>query len=68
LAKAFSGLIESLANAFARIGSRCYIQQPLLRLHILHDGRGFALNGEDDGAPTLLELHHEIARAASEGS
>ena len=58
----FVRVIQTLPNSLARVSARSNVEQALICLRVLDDGRGPALHGEHDGALTLLELFHEVAR------
>src|ERR1039458_1550758 len=60
------GLLQALADAFSSIGAGSDIEQALIGSRILQDGFSLAFDGEHDGPLVLLELFHEIARAAVE--
>src|ERR1035437_3574316 len=60
------GLLQALADAFSSVGAGSDIEQALIGSRILHDGFSLALDREHDGPLALLELFHEIARAAAE--
>jgi hypothetical protein len=63
----FSGIFQPLANALTSVGLRCNVEQALVCLSILNNGRGFAIHRQYHGPLTLLDLFEEFARTASKG-
>src|SRR6267378_1655539 len=60
-------VIEPLADPFFRIRAGGDVEQALVRLGILHDGRSLSLYSEHHGALAFLQLLHEVAGTAPEG-
>src|SRR5258708_32523823 len=60
-------VIEPLADSFFRIRTGGDVEQALVRLGILHDGRSLSLYSEYHGALAFLQLLHEVAGTAPEG-
>src|ERR1700674_1490939 len=61
------GFLQALADSLEDVRAGGNVEQPLVGLGVLHNGRGFTLNRQDDGALALLELFHKVAGAAAEG-
>jgi hypothetical protein len=60
-------LLQSLANAFAGIGRRRYVEQSLVGSGVLDHG-GLAFHREDHGALASPQLFEEVCRTAAEPS
>ncbi len=54
-------IIQTLANAFLRIGSSSDVQQSLISFRILDDGRCFSVHCEYDRAFGFPEKFHKVA-------
>ena len=52
-------IIQSLTDRFLFIGAGRDIEQPLIRSHVLNDGRCLPVHGKHDGALALLKLFHD---------
>ena len=52
----FSGIFQPLANALTSVGLRGNVEQALVCLSILNNGRSLAIHREDHGTLTLLDL------------
>ena len=61
------GLLQALADSLENVRAGGDVEQALVSLGVLHNGRRFTLNRQDDGALALLELFHKVAGAAAEG-
>src|ERR1035441_2538101 len=61
-------VIKPLANALVHIGAGGDVEQALIGFGVLHNGLGLALDREHYGPLAFLELLHEVAGAAAEGS
>ncbi len=58
---------DSLTDAFVRMGASGNIEQALVSLGVLHDGRRFAFHREHHGALGLLKLFHEVPGPPAKG-
>jgi hypothetical protein len=63
---ALTRVFEALTDALASVGPCCNIQQALVRLCVLYDCGGLAVDGQDYGALTLLDLLEKFARSTTE--
>src|SRR5467141_3397377 len=57
---------QALTDTFRNIGASSNVEQVLIGLRILHDGRGLSFHSKHHGALALLELLYEVAGAAAE--
>src|ERR1700736_5434046 len=58
----FFRVLNPLPNSLARVSASGNIKQALICLRVLDDSGSFALHCEHNGALTLFELFHEVAR------
>ena len=58
---ALSCVLQALTDALLGIGAGGDVEQVLIRLGVLYDGRCLPLYGEHHGALGFLELFHEVA-------
>lgn len=63
----FSRVFEALTDAFFGVGARGNVEQALVGLGVLDDGRGLAIHRKHHGAFALLEMLDEVAGRAAEG-
>ena len=63
---AICSIVEALPDGFEHIGARRDVQQTLIGLGVLYHGLRFAVHGEDDRPPGLLELGDKLAGFAAE--
>jgi hypothetical protein len=59
---------KTLADPLVHVGLAANVEQVLVRLGILDDGRSLAFHRDYDRALAILELLHELTRAVSEFS
>jgi hypothetical protein len=59
-------LFEALPDSFASVGPGGDIEQSLIRRGVLHDGRGFTVNREDNRTTVFPEPFQKIPGAAAE--
>jgi len=62
----FSHVLKALTDALGRISMGGYVQEPLVRLGVLHNGSRLSLHRQHYGALALLELFQKLSRAAPE--
>jgi hypothetical protein len=60
-------ILQTLADAFIRIGTRGKIEKPLIRCRILHHCFRLSLDRQNERAFVLFELLHEQAGIPPEG-
>lgn len=63
----FFRVLQTLADAFVRVGAGGNVEKVLIGFGILHDGGCFSLHGKHHGALALFQMFHEVAGAAAEG-